>query len=79
MGDESASEQRGHMKQRVVYRVRDTVTGGWKIHNVFGDESSGPKDFASATEADEAARFLSRWRIVKVTIRSVPRHTVADE
>ncbi len=48
------------MTERIVFRVRDTVTGGRKL----------PDDFPTREAARHAARNLKRWRLVKVTIRS---------
>lgn len=58
---------------RVVYRVRDTVTGLWKIRQNFGDVNSRAVDFATAEQARTAARYLKRWRIVKVTVYPKPK------
>lgn len=64
---------------RVVYRVRDLVTGRWKIHNEHGNEASGPFEFSSAENAQREARYLKQWRVVKVTIRRRRRPTKAPE
>ncbi len=60
------------MSERVVYRVRDIVNGAWKIHKVFGNPESGPMEWSTRRAAKAAARYLKRWRIVKVTIRRRP-------
>ncbi len=54
------------MSERVVYRVRCTVTRDWKCRAPDGS----PMDFFSRAKARNAARFLKRWHLVKVTIRS---------
>lgn len=54
---------------RVVYRVRCTVTGLWKLtYDAYGSHNK-PIDFDTREAAILAARYVKRWRIVKVTIR----------
>ncbi len=56
---------------RVVWRVRCTVTGGWKLKKWASEGPvDEPRDFATRKDALGAARFVKRWRLVKVTIRS---------
>lgn len=68
-GKRAGAEEPG-VEVRVVYRIRDLVTGGWKMHNVFGGVDSGPMEWGNAESARDAAKYLKRWRLVKVTIRS---------
>lgn len=58
----------GAVSPRTVWRVRDTVTGGWKLR-----ENGMPIDFVSPDQARYAARYLKRWRIVRVAIRESPK------
>jgi len=54
------------MSERVVYRVRCSITGEWKLRDFHTGE---PSDFATAAEARKAAQNVKYWRVVKVTIR----------
>ena len=65
-GADNWESGRGKQMSRVVYRIRDTVNGGWKITEECSDR---PAEFPTAESAKACARYLKRWRVVKVTIK----------